>query len=86
MLIFDEATSALDIKTEEEIRKTIESIKKDKLIILIAHRPSTISLAHRIYHLENGLITHINTPEEFFRDEKLREMLEKEQESNKAKS
>ncbi|MGX2971868.1 ABC transporter ATP-binding protein [Helicobacter sp. T3_23-1059] len=86
VLIFDEATSALDIKTEEEIRKTIESIKKDKLIILIAHRPSTISLAHRIYHLENGLITHINTPEEFFRDEKLREMLEKEQESNEAKS
>ncbi|MGX3045340.1 ABC transporter ATP-binding protein [Helicobacter sp. T3_23-1056] len=86
VLIFDEATSALDIKTEEEIRKTIESIKKDKLIILIAHRPSTISLAHRIYHLENGLITHINTPEEFFRDEKLREMLEKEQENNEAKS
>lgn len=79
VLIFDEATSALDIKTEEEIRKTIESIKQDKIIILIAHRPSTISLASRIYHLENGLITHINTPEEFFRDEALSQELQKEQ-------
>lgn len=79
VLIFDEATSALDIKTEEEIRKTIESIKQDKIIILIAHRPSTISLANRIYHLESGLITHINTPEEFFRDEALSQELQKEQ-------
>lgn len=79
VLIFDEATSALDIKTEEEIRKTIESIKQDKIIILIAHRPSTISLASRIYHLESGLITHINTPEEFFRDEALSQELQKEQ-------
>ncbi len=67
VLIFDEATSALDIKTEEAIRKTIDSIKKDKIIILIAHRPSTISLASRIYRLESGKITGIHSPKEFLK-------------------
>ncbi len=66
VLIFDEATSALDMKTEEAIRETIDSIKKDKIIILIAHRPSTISLASRIYRLESGKITEIYNPKEFF--------------------
>lgn len=65
VLIFDEATSALDIQTEEAIRETIDSIKKDKIIILIAHRPSTISLASRVYCLENGIITDITTPQGF---------------------
>lgn len=65
VIIFDEATSALDIHTEEAIRETIDSIKKDKIIILIAHRPSTISLASRVYCLENGIITDITTPQGF---------------------
>lgn len=71
VLIFDEATSALDIKTEEAIRMTIESIKKDKIIILIAHRPSTISLAKRVYCLEEGKITQTITPQEFFKQHEL---------------
>lgn len=58
VLILDEATSALDSKTEEAFKGTIDSIAKDKIIILIAHRPSTIELAHKIYHFEDGkLIT-----------------------------
>lgn len=65
VIIFDEATSALDIHTEEAIRETIDSIKHDKIIILIAHRPSTISLASRVYCLENGIITDITTPQGF---------------------
>lgn len=56
VLILDEATSALDSKTEEAFKGTIDSIAKDKIIILIAHRPSTIELAHKIYHFEDGKI------------------------------
>ena len=60
VLIFDEATSALDKLTEDSIKKTIELIKKDKIIIIIAHRPSTIELADKIIEIENGEIININ--------------------------
>lgn len=43
--LFDEATSALDNETEKYINKTVMSVKKDKLILMIAHRPSTIETA-----------------------------------------
>lgn len=67
VLIFDEATSALDIQTEEAIRETIDSIKHDKIIILIAHRPSTISLASRVYCMTQGLITDVTTPQRYLK-------------------
>ena len=67
VLIFDEATSALDIQTEEAIRETIDSIKHDKIIILIAHRPSTISLASRVYCMTQGLITNVTTPQRYLK-------------------
>ena len=45
VIIFDEATSALDNETEKYINKTVMSVKKDKLILMIAHRSSTIETA-----------------------------------------
>ncbi|PAF43314.1 ABC transporter ATP-binding protein [Helicobacter sp. 11S03491-1] len=60
VLILDEATSALDAKTEEAIKDTIASIQKDKIVILIAHRPSTIELADKVYHFENGHLLRIS--------------------------
>lgn len=56
VLVLDEATSALDEKTEEAIKHTIDLIRKDKIIILIAHRPSTIELADQILRLEDGVL------------------------------
>ncbi|RDU68698.1 ABC transporter ATP-binding protein [Helicobacter cholecystus] len=56
ILILDEATSALDEKTEEAIKHTIDLIRKDKIIILIAHRPSTIELADQILRIEDGFL------------------------------
>ncbi|WP_104697717.1 MULTISPECIES: ABC transporter ATP-binding protein [unclassified Helicobacter] len=56
ILILDEATSALDSKTEESIKNTIARIAKNKIVILIAHRPSTIELADKIYHFNKGKI------------------------------
>ncbi len=56
ILILDEATSALDGKTEESIKDTIANIARDKIVILVAHRPSTIELAKRVYHFEDGRV------------------------------
>lgn len=66
LLIFDEATSALDSITEEEISETIRSISKDKeqIIILIAHRLSTVMHADEIYVLEHGSIVEKGKHEE----------------------
>ena len=55
ILIFDEATSALDIKTEKAIMDSIYSIK-NKTIIIIAHRLSTLSKCDFIFDIENGKI------------------------------
>lgn len=57
VLILDEATSALDSQTERAIKESIESLKKDKIIIIIAHRPTTIELADEVIHLHAGEIT-----------------------------
>ena len=54
VLILDEATSALDARTEEAFKEVIAEVAKDRTIIIIAHRPSTIELAHKIYFLEEG--------------------------------
>jgi ATP-binding cassette subfamily B protein len=58
ILIFDEATSALDSLTEEEIMKTIEKISagKSHLVLMVAHRLSTVMHADRIYVMEKGKV------------------------------
>ena len=61
VLIFDEATSALDSQTEEAIKESIEQLRRDKIIIIIAHRPSTIELADEVFHLKRGEIIKTET-------------------------
>tara|TARA_B100000886_G_scaffold326935_1_gene273884 strand:- start:65 stop:1849 length:1785 start_codon:yes stop_codon:yes gene_type:complete len=57
IILFDEATSSLDVKTENEVMKSIDSLKGDKSIILITHRISTLKNADVIYKLEKGSLT-----------------------------
>lgn len=59
LLIFDEATSSLDTLVEAEITKTIQDIsheQQEMIIVMIAHRMSTIKHADTIYVLEHGQI------------------------------
>jgi ABC-type multidrug transport system fused ATPase/permease subunit len=53
VLIFDEATSALDVKTEIEVMKSINSLKRKKTIFIIAHRLSTLENCDKIYEISN---------------------------------
>lgn len=54
VLIFDEATSALDGKTEAEVMDSIYGLNKNKIVIIIAHRLSTLDRCDCIYKVENG--------------------------------
>lgn len=56
IIIFDEATSALDNNSESIIRESIEKIKHNHIIVLIAHRLSTVENADMIYVLDDGKI------------------------------
>jgi ABC-type multidrug transport system fused ATPase/permease subunit len=58
-LALDEATSAVDDQTENTILKTLNKIKKNKIIIIIAHRETTVNLCDEIVKLENGQIKNL---------------------------
>jgi ABC-type multidrug transport system fused ATPase/permease subunit len=60
VLILDEFTSALDSSTERIIMNFIEKIKQDKIILIVAHRLSSIINTDKVFFMENGLITDSN--------------------------
>jgi ATP-binding cassette, subfamily B, bacterial len=57
ILLLDEATSALDNASEERIRAALESLKGSVTMVIVAHRPSTLSLCDRIVRIDDGRIT-----------------------------
>lgn len=56
ILFFDEATSALDAINEKNIQQNLEAFFKDKTVLLVAHRLSTVKNADNIIVLESGKI------------------------------
>lgn len=61
VLILDEATSALDSLTEAAIRHSLNEVMKDKTVIAIAHRLSSVADMDRIIFLRNGRIEEEGT-------------------------
>lgn len=66
-IIMDEPTSALDPKSEYEVFKNLIEHTKDKSLILISHRFSTVRLADEIIVLHKGEIVEKGTHEELTR-------------------
>ncbi|MCM1182518.1 MAG: ATP-binding cassette domain-containing protein [Roseburia sp.] len=54
ILILDEATAALDTETETAVMESIDSLKSQKTLIIIAHRLTTIRNCDCIYKIEDG--------------------------------
>ena len=61
LLILDEPTSAIDAKAEFEIFERVQNLQKDKTVIIISHRFSTVRNADRILVLDEGQIIEEGT-------------------------
>ena len=64
LLILDEATSALDNVTEMQIQSSLEELSRDRTVIVVAHRLSTVKGADRIVVVGDGEILEEGTHEE----------------------
>ncbi len=84
ILILDEATSSLDSKSENLVQEALDRLFKDRLVIIIAHRFSTIQNVDRIVVLDKGTIADVGTPPELAsRDGVYSELLRYQVEGNK---
>lgn len=63
-LFFDEATNSLDAENEKVIIKNLDSFGKEKTMVIVAHRLSTVKNADQIVVLNKGTITEIGTHDE----------------------
>jgi ATP-binding cassette subfamily B protein/subfamily B ATP-binding cassette protein MsbA len=64
VLILDEPTASLDAQTESELMVAMERLLQGRTAMIIAHRPSTVRYASRVFVLEGGRITESGRPDE----------------------
>ncbi len=64
ILILDEATSALDNVSEAQVQEAINQISKDRTVVVVAHRLSTIIGADKTVVMENGRVMEEGTHSE----------------------
>jgi len=62
ILILDEATSSLDSKSESLIQDALEHLMRDKLVIIIAHRFSTLQNVDQILVIDDGKVVDAGVP------------------------
>ena len=71
IIILDEATASVDPENERELQKAIEGLTKDKTLIMIAHRLSTVRSADQIIVLENGAVVQRGTHKKLMNEDGL---------------
>jgi subfamily B ATP-binding cassette protein MsbA len=64
ILIFDEATSALDNRSERLVQAAMDRAMRDRTVIIVAHRLTTLRHADRIFVIDDGRIAESGTHEE----------------------
>jgi ATP-binding cassette subfamily B protein len=64
VLVLDEATSSVDNETEAAIQHSLDIVGKDRTVIVIAHRLSTVRNADRIHVVSDGQVVEAGTHDE----------------------
>jgi ABC-type multidrug transport system fused ATPase/permease subunit len=64
ILVLDEATSALDNETEHSVMESINNLKREKTILIVAHRLTTIKNCDYLYKIKNGIVESEGKPDE----------------------
>ncbi len=64
ILLLDEATSSLDSESEHEVQDALGRLMQGRTTVIIAHRLSTVRIAHRIAVLEKGSLIELGSHEE----------------------
>ncbi|MBR1777234.1 MAG: ABC transporter ATP-binding protein [Alphaproteobacteria bacterium] len=67
IVILDEATSALDNKSEAIVQQAIDNLMKDRTVLVIAHRLSTVKNADQIFVINEGRIVERGSHEELLK-------------------
>jgi ATP-binding cassette, subfamily B, bacterial len=63
-IFFDEATNSLDANNEKVIMENLHEFFKERTVVVVAHRLSTVKNADKIVVLENGMIIEEGNHEE----------------------
>jgi ABC-type bacteriocin/lantibiotic exporter with double-glycine peptidase domain len=63
-LVLDEPTSALDVDSEELVTTTLRALPAHVIVVLIAHRMSTIKHCTRVVIVEDGQASVVGTAQE----------------------
>ena len=61
VLVLDDPLSALDVRTEELVEHRLREVLAETTTLVVAHRPSTVSLADRVALLQDGRISAVGT-------------------------
>ncbi|MDT0179836.1 ABC transporter ATP-binding protein [Microbacterium sp. ARD31] len=67
VLVLDDPLSALDVDTEALVEDALRVVLAETTALVVAHRPSTVTLADRVALLEEGRITAVGTHSELLR-------------------
>ena len=67
VLILDEATSALDTESERLVQTALEELKKNRTVVVIAHRLSTVQSADQIIVVQEGRVVERGTHPQLLR-------------------
>jgi ATP-binding cassette subfamily B protein len=62
IIIFDEATSALDTESELEVQRALVRLMRDRTVIAVAHRLSTLAAFDRVIVVKGGRVVEDGTP------------------------
>ena len=67
VIFLDEPTASLDAIATEQIKNSIDAIKKDRTVIIISHSISQIIDSEMVYALQKGRVEESGTPDEIYR-------------------